>query len=449
MPASVRRLVALVCCVVMVGAGTSGCRSQGGSQDHRAAPARTATGSVASGTVQRVESPRALRTLAQRVLDRRARAVRSGNLKAFLGDVDRSDPGFVAEQTRFFANLRQLPLQKFGYRVQADRWNTSYAAERWRSTAYIPYVRQRMQLRGFDRYPVDTVFGVTFARSDRHWRIVSDTDVADRTTDGAQEAPWDLTAIRVVRSARVLGIFDAGSVGDSDTVMSAAENSIDVVSHTIPVHWRKRLVLYALSDGKALHRLGGIPGGDPDELSGIAFPVYADADRSSRVASVRVFVHPDYISSIEPSHDVLLTHEMTHVAVAGVAGGGPVWMQEGLAEWVGTGAADPSYWRYNRALIVRAAKGADEMPSTYTFNTVDQWWNYNLALMTCDYIADHFGVDTLWRTYLALQRNDYVHTDEEQNAVLEKQLGFGSHELARRAASHMVDSSAYSYLGSR
>ena len=270
------------------------------------------------------------RRMAQAVLDRRARALRAGNLSDFVMDLDRSDPEFLAEQKRLFDNLQRLPLQVFDYRVEKDTWNTSYADDQWESTAFIPFVRQRMPLQGFDRYPVETVFGVT--------------------AEGTQEAPWDLTTIRVVRGDRVLGIFDEGSVDSAETVMSAAENSIDIVSRALPARWGRSVALYALSDNTALSRLGGIPGGDPD------------AGRSPRIASVRVFVHPEYIEWIEPEHDVLLTHEMTHVAVARKAGAAPVWVQEGLAEHVATDAADLRHWQYDRAhadvsVPIRQAKG--------------------------------------------------------------------------------------------
>jgi hypothetical protein len=384
--------------------------------------------------------------MAQGALDRRARAVRDGDWKAFAADLDRSDPAFMRLQRRFFDNLRQLPLQRFSYRVGADRWNPFYADRRWRSSAYIPYVRQRMQLRGFDRYPVDTVFGITWAWHDGQWQIVSDTDVRSRTEDGSQDQPWDLTAPHVVRSKQVLGIFDGGSQAHTGVVMRAARSSIAIVSHRLPVHWHRQVVVYALSGGAVLHRLGGIPGGDPDNLSAVSFPVWSEPGRHGRVAATRVLVHPDYVSSIKPRHDHLLTHEMTHVATTGVSGGGPVWADEGLAEWVATRHVDPYSWAYSRRMIERAARGVHAMPSSYTFNTVDVFWNYNLSLMACDYIADRFGPRTLWRTFLALQADWFVKTDHQQNAVLRRMIGMDSHELARHAAEHMVASSVFSAL---
>lgn len=420
----------------------SGCtlavRAHEGHGPGAGSPAGAASDAPPSG-----QSPARLRAMAQAVLDRRAEALREGDYAAFAADLDRSDPAFLRRQRRFFDNLQQLPLQRFSYRVRADRWNPFYADKQWRSSAYIPYVRQRMQLRGFDRYPVDTVFGITFAWHDGRWRIVSDTDVQDRTEDGAQEAPWDLTAIHAIRTRHVLGIFDQGSDAHAAVVMRAARNSIAIVSDRLPVRWDKRVVVYALSDGTALHRLGGIPGGDPDELSAVSFGVPSRPGPRARLAATRVLVHPDYVSSIRPRRDHLLTHEMTHVATSAKMAGGPVWVNEGLAEWVATGHVSPYSWPYNRRLIVRAARGVHEMPSTYTFNTVDQDWNYSLALMACDYIAEQHGSGVLWRTFLALQKDYYPRTDMQQDAVLRRMIGLDSHQLAARAARHMVESSVF------
>ena len=46
---------------------------------------------------------------AQTVLSRRARALRDGDLQAFLRGIDRSDRALVQRQRRYFENLRSLP----------------------------------------------------------------------------------------------------------------------------------------------------------------------------------------------------------------------------------------------------------------------------------------------------------------------------------------------------
>ena len=208
-----RRLIAGVAGVIALALGTSGCLLQvlaDESEQSEGLPEVAWT--PPAGMPDEVGTDAELRQMAQAVLDRRARALREGNLSDFAMDLDRSEADFVAAQKRLFDNLQQLPLQVLDYEVEKDTWNTNYAEDQWESTASIPFVRERMQLQGFDRYPVETVFGVTFAERGGRWRIVSDTDVSQMTAEGAQEAPWDLTAIRVVQADGVLGTFDEGSI---------------------------------------------------------------------------------------------------------------------------------------------------------------------------------------------------------------------------------------------
>jgi len=442
-PMSWRRVPAALAGVLLIGLGSSGCLLQM-LDDENAAP--EPTGSPPTDMPDRGETDSKRRQIAQTILDRRAAALREGNLADFLSDLDRSDSTFIESQRRLFDNLQQLPLKVFDYEVEKDDWNPNFAEDKWEATAYIPFVRQRIQLRGFDRFPVESVFGVTFSEQGNRWRIVSDTDVDERTRDGAKEAPWDLTALEVVRRGPVLGIFDEGSADRATAVMSAAKRSIGIVSRALPVRWDESVVLYVLSDKTALSRLDGIPGGNVDSIGGISFPVYANVEKSRRVASTRVFVHPDYIEYINPKRDPLITHEMTHVAVAKTVGGGPIWVQEGLAEYVATDGANSRHLYLSREVAERAAEGTSEMPSSAKFNTVDQDWHYNVALMACDYIAEEYGDDTLWEVYLAMQKNNFVTTDAEQNQVLRKAIGLNAAQLARRAAHHMVEASKYADL---
>lgn len=387
---------------------------------------------------------RGLRAMAQAVMDRRAAAVLDGDWTAFARDLADRDPAFVAKQRQWFDNMRQLPLEQLSFRVEAATWAPLYADRSWGEDVYIPYVEQRMQLRGFDRVPVDTTYGITFAPYDGRWAIVADTDVRDRVGEGSQEAPWDLVPIQVARTPGVLGIFDKDADLDLvDEVMASAQRSIRVVSRTLPVRWDRHAVLYAVTDRAVLERVSHVPGGDVDELTALAFPVYDDSEDPTRVAAMRVLVHPDAVDQVTADHGAVLTHEMTHVAVAAQEGGGPVWVNEGLAEWVATDGARPRFVYVGRDLAERAAAGVDELPNSYTFNTVDQWWNYSLALAACDYVAETHGEATLWRLWKALQHNDWTATDEQQDRVLRRVIGIGRAELARQAGRRLVELSPY------
>ena len=93
------------------------------------------------------------------LLTRHARALRAGEMTAFLDDVDDARKPFAARQKRYFLNLRQLPLAKFGWRVPANSVTETEDGLR-------AVVELRMQLEGYDAAPVLTPQALTFTRAD-------------------------------------------------------------------------------------------------------------------------------------------------------------------------------------------------------------------------------------------------------------------------------------------
>ena len=112
-----------------------------------------------------------LQAMAQRIVHRRERAVRRHDLRAYLADLDPANSALLARERRRFANLVQLPLKTYQLDAVATSWPSGFAARRFQDTAYIPYVEEALQLRGFDAAPVVVTTGVTFARVDGRWRI--------------------------------------------------------------------------------------------------------------------------------------------------------------------------------------------------------------------------------------------------------------------------------------
>src|SRR3954452_24042788 len=96
-------LVALFAVLLLVAGVLAGCSSSG-----------DASLLGAGGAVTRTE--------AQQVLDQRAAAIRNGDLPGFLKTLDTDDKELVRRQRRYFASLRQLPVQKFSYLVLNSDW---------------------------------------------------------------------------------------------------------------------------------------------------------------------------------------------------------------------------------------------------------------------------------------------------------------------------------------
>jgi hypothetical protein len=391
-------------------------------------PAATETVSRTNGQVAEAQ----LHEMAQRILHRRERAVQRDDVKAYLADVDPDNSALVSRERRRFANLVQLPLSTYQLDAVDATWPSGFADDRFQDTAYIPYVEEALQLRGFDAAPVVQTTGVTFARLDGRWRIVSDDDVADREADGSRNLPWDLTRIVVRRSAHALGIFDARSAPAADRLMAWTEESIAAVRTRVPERWPGTVVFYALSS----HRLLRTMGTRFLDRAAVAFPVLDDVERPTRRVATRVVINPTYLPREEPQGTYLLTHEITHVALARTNGSTPAWVQEGLADYVATGGGDRTRWQPSPATAARAGRGADAMPGSTFFGDDDPGFEYDLSLGAFVYLAGRFGEDRLWAFLDRLVARARVDGDAEGHVdpVLRSMFGLDSAGLASRAA---------------
>ncbi|CAN5490847.1 hypothetical protein BH10ACT10_BH10ACT10_05960 [soil metagenome] len=371
--------------------------------------------------------------MAQRILHRRERAVRDGDEDAYLAAVDPSNRTLVASQRRRFENLVRLPLATYRLDALPATWPSSFAAGRFRRTAYIPYVEEALELRGFDDGPVVSTTGVTFAQVDGRWRIVSDHDVADREADGSRNLPWDLTSIVVRRSPHALGIFDRRSAASADRLMAWTEESVAAVRRRVPEKWPGTVVFYALSSPRLLRTMGT----RFLDRAAIAFPVLDDVERPTRRVATRVVINPTYLPQDEAQGTYLLTHEITHVSLAATNGSTPAWVQEGLADYVATDGGDPSRWRPSDATVLRARGGADAMPGSTFFGDEDPGYEYDLSLGACVYLAQRFGERRLWAFLDRLVARSRTNGDAEGHVdpVLRAMFGLDAARLADRSAS--------------
>ena len=392
-----------------------------------------------SATVSRttgVQREQQMLAAVQVMLKRRAQAVLRHDKAAFLADVDPGNAGLRRRQARFFDNLTALPLQTFTLQAPGATWPSDFAAARFRRTAYIPYVEQGLQLRGFDPVPVTSDYALTFAQVDGVLRIVSDDDLADRESDRARNAPWDTTRIVVRRSKDALGIFDEESQASADRIMSWTEESLATVRSDVPEKWRGDVVVYALSSERLLRRMGT----RFLDRAAIAFPVFDDSDNPTRRVATRVLINPKYLPRNEIEGTYLLTHEITHVALARTSAATPTWVQEGMADYVATRGADPSRWLPTDATAARARKGADAMPASTFFGDDDPGFDYDLSLAACAYLARHFGEDRLWAFLDRLTEAGRKDGDAEGHVdpVLRSMFHLDGNRLAGHAARLIV-----------
>jgi len=125
-----------------------------------------------------------------------------------------------------------------------------------------------------------------------------------------------------------------------------------------------------------------------------------------RAGADRVVVNPEAFARLQPSgRRVVITHETTHVAIrASTTRAVPLWLSEGMADYVGYSGLGLPRARVASALLsrVRSGDGPRALPAETDFDpsatTIAP--NYNAAWLAVSLIADRYGQGRLARLYL-------------------------------------------------
>ncbi|WP_244927722.1 DUF1570 domain-containing protein [Nocardioides sp. W7] len=326
----------------------------------------------------------------QQALHRRARSVLASDAAAFDRGV-RGTGEFREQQRTWFANLRQLPVGELSYTADP-------AALVREGDDYWVVVEEHLLLAGYDAVPVVTRDRYRFRSSARRpgrMVLTSVTDPAWEQQNDVRPQPWDLGPVEVRGGAGVLGVFDARSVPAAGPLLRSVERGIDAVAAEVPYDWSRSVVVYALSDPAYLGVIDDVPGGDPDDLDGVAFPVPASPGDET-LAATRFALHPRMLDRAGAARDRLVRHELTHVALGPRDDHAPVWLSEGLAEYVSAQAMDPAERRVPERAIRAAEAGFDALPDDGAFTGEGTAASYALAWWACEYLVRSFDESVLW-----------------------------------------------------
>jgi hypothetical protein len=384
-----------------------------------------------------------------RVLRRRAVAVREGDEQVFRSGLARRGGGFGAAQADYYRAMQDLPVQVFRYSF--DPADVLRDGE-----AYWVVVRLHLQLEGYDVAPVVSRDRYLFAPNPRgRLRLASVTDAAWEERNGVVAQPWDRGPVEVREVAGVLGVFDPAAVASADALLASVQRGIADVSAVVPYDWERRVVVYALSDTGFLASLRQLPGGDPELVDAVAFLVLLDdAVPGAGVAGVRVALHPRMLTREDDARDRLVRHELTHVALGPRDDSVPVWLSEGIAEWVSVAPLAPEDRALSTASLVAARDGLEgggdglDLPPSDGFNGATSGANYGLSWWACEALTSAYGDEVLWtlvddldaaaEVVSARGEDPVAGVDERGEEVLAQRTGLGTADLARRAARLMV-----------
>jgi len=361
----------------------------------------TSRGSTSAGPTTRQNAPEPSVDREQELADllaRRASAVRARDRSAFTATLDRPGSGFGLRQLAQFDALSRLPLQEFSYGTPEPA--PALGADRVAQLgpdAWVSRVDGRYRLAGYDTAAREFESYFTVVRRDDRWLLADDTD------GGTQTQPWDLPDFTTVtgRSTLVLG---SGPAGRLRPYAALGDLAVGRVRKVWGSGWNGRLVLVVPRSAAQTAELVGQEAASVQQVAAVTDGPF---DLRGMAGADRVVVNPQAFASLERrGQQVVVTHEATHVAIrATTTRPVPLWLSEGMADYVGYRDIDASRGQIAAALFarVRAGKGPTALPGPQDFDptrtTIGP--SYNAAWLAVHRIADRWGTAALVRFYRA------------------------------------------------
>lgn len=360
--------------------------------------ADSATGLASRQNAARPDAPDVAREqeLAS-LLSARAAAVRAHDRARFSATLDDPRSGFGLRQLELFDSLAQLPLGTFDYGTPEPA--PALSAERASQVgpqAWVARVRGRYSLKGYDRVPRSYETYLTVVRRGQAWKLADDSD------GGTQPQLWDLPNLVVVRTATTL-VVGSGPRSRLQEYLRLGEQAVERVSGVWTRPWGSRLVVVVPASAEAMASQLGQQKASVDQVAAVTDGTIGV---DGRAGADRVVVNPEAFARLQPNgRRVVITHETTHVAIrASTTRPVPLWLSEGMADYVGYSGLGLPRARVASALLSRVRSGAgpralpaeaDFDPSTTTIAP-----NYNAAWLAVSLIADRYGQGRLVRLYL-------------------------------------------------
>ncbi|TDU86563.1 hypothetical protein EV138_0072 [Kribbella voronezhensis] len=340
------------------------------------------------------------------ILLRRARAVRIGNESLFLQDVDPANAKLRRQQKVLFANLVDIGFGEIGYSQAEERFDAD-AMRAHGSTTYLVRVLMRYQIPNVDMTPVSTELGYTFVSRAGRWILADDNDLDKDLGPGAHQEPWDLGRIEVHRGPRVLVLVDKGDTKRGRSIVTEATEALTEVAAYWPRKWSGSVLIAALDDTDVRDARFADEDIESAASAGSTFSSLPGEDTADGiVAGAYIVVNPKERDRID---EILLSHEITHVATADLGGYEPLWLAEGAAEYVS--------WRGIEAISGPGEVGKweqevidDAMPTLSALPTDAGFYQtntdvYGVSWLAVRFLVSRIGLQPVEDLYEDLARN--------------------------------------------
>jgi hypothetical protein len=424
--AGLAALLAVVLVAVLVArTGPAGPAGPPGAPPRAAGPARAAAPALPDP-----------RTDLPKLLAKRAKAIVDDDRTAFLSTVDKRQKTWYRDQSTEFGRLRTVPFSAFTYRVVDLRSGNNLKRRYDADQVYLGQVEARYRFRNQDASPVLTRHSFTFALVPAGWRIAGPGDRRLRARDDVEI--WDGGQVRTLRSARSLVVYHPGQDALARRLLTVADRAYGQVGAAWTGTWERKAVILVPRDQQEAERL--VHARDLSRVAALASSSI-ESDQTGRVLGNRIVINTTNVVRYRPLDlQVLITHEMTHVATRTLGDGVPLLLVEGFADWAALLPVKLPFTITRAALVREVRSGGFDgvLPGDRDFRGPDAGVAYDEGSAFCLWVARTFGAAKLRALY-----REFAGTSPASAAALDhgfrEVLGLSRRTAERRWAAWVRD----------
>jgi hypothetical protein len=342
-------------------------------------------------------------------------AARSRDRTGFERLISDRDPAFPDRARLLYGNLSTLPLTRLQIRVEpaqfglAEQRTQLLGSSAWAQRAVVSW-----RLAG-ENADVEHQIWLTFLSDGGQVRLAGTVDEPPSRI-AEQKPSWSLGPLTASEREGVTVIAGSGQPLKrwANLAAAALDNVRDNLPDGLRLPWSGHIVMEVPATPRDFESILGERPGSYDSIAA------ATRRMGTADGATRIVVNPKAAQLSSSALQVVLEHEMVHVATSSPDSPAPVWAEEGLAEWVSTRAhtGQPSEATDDVLTRVRAQGAPRSFPSDQEFQIGerDLRMAYAEAWLVCRYIANRYSEIQLGRFYAEL--DDGHSLDEASQSAL-------------------------------
>ncbi|QBX54090.1 hypothetical protein EXE58_00435 [Nocardioides seonyuensis] len=353
-------------------------------------------------------------------------AAASTALRRFVEAVDERDPGLARDAAppgnvdaaellaALVGNAEKLAVSDFSARY-VDAVGAVSPDGSWAAAVELTW-----RFAGFDGVPARAEVLVHLGGAGADTGIVQFG--GDQPARGRRTPVWLTGPIQVAGNDKRV-VLVAGSAVQARRVARRVDVGIHVVRRMLP-RWRPRVVVEVPASAAALDEALGTEPGTHGSIAAVTAAVGAPAGTRT---PAHVFVNPDVSDDLRPAGaQVVMSHELTHLATDATASPMQVWLLEGFADYVALrDVALPDRTTLARAIRLARRSGVpDHLPGPAELDSRagDLQAAYEQAWLACRIVAERLGERGLVRVYRAADRGVPVERALRQAGLRQGEL---------------------------